>query len=86
MNSSSSSTKNTTALRSHVDDFEAQLASLIGGMLDEHEGLLDEESNLGGGNSNADNEENNDAGVPVKRNYHSNLNGMYLINFMAYIY
>ena len=55
-------------------------------MLDEHEGLLDGESNLGGGNSNADNEEHDDAGVPVKRNYHLNLNGMYLINFMAYIY
>ena len=86
MNSSSSSTKNTTTLQSHIDNFEAQLASLIGGMLDKHEGLLDKESNSGGGNSNADNEEHDDAGVPVKQNYHPNLNGMYLINFMAYIY
>ena len=31
-------------------------------MLDKHEDLLDEESNLGGGNSNADNEEQDDAG------------------------
>ena len=58
----------------------------MGGMLDEHEGLLDEESNSGGGNSNADNEEHDDAGVPVKWNYHPNLNSMYLINYMAYIY
>ena len=54
-------------------------------MLDKHEGLFDEESNSGGGNSNADNEEHDDVGVPVKWNYHPNLNGMYLINFMAYI-
>ena len=85
MNSSSSSTKNTTAVQSHADDFEVQLTSLIGSMPDECEDLLDEECNLGGGNSNADDEEDDDAGVPVKGNYHPNFNGMYLINFSTCI-
>ena len=67
-----------------VDGFEAHLGSLIGSILDECAALLDEEFSSNGGKSNANDEEWDDAGIPVKQNYHPRLNGMSSI-IMVYI-
>ena len=76
--SSYSSTKSATSSQSHiqVDGFEAHLGSLIGSILDECVALSDEEFSSNGGKSNANDEDWDDAGIPVKQNYHPHLNGM----------